>query len=80
MDKATRFLVVDDLALELHEHPIHVPIPKSVKTEKQMREFTKKVYADFMKLPYFSWYHGIGDVVVDGFTVRHHLVYPGIST
>ena len=60
------FLVLDDLALELHDHPIHVPIPATLpRTDAAMKRFTLQVYRDFMRLKHFSWTHGIADVIVD---------------
>ena len=73
-------MVLDDLAFELHDHPIFVPIPESIQTTKQMDKFVVKTYAAFMKLDCFDWYHRASDIVVDGYTVRHKYVYPSIST
>ena len=83
----TRYLVLDDLAFELTRYPIHVPIPPEIFVNKKMdqieaslRRFTLKVYHDFMKLPYFTWYHDVRHIVIDGFHVRWDKVYPSIST
>ena len=51
-----KYLVIDDLAFELHEHPIYVPIPGNIKTEKEMNKFTKKVLTKLMKLDFYKWY------------------------
>ncbi len=77
---ASRMLVLDDLALELHQHPIHVPIPDHVKSEEELKKFAISVYNDFMQLGYFSWYHAINEITINSFTVRSNCVYPNIST
>lgn len=76
------YLVVDDIAFELIDHPIYVPIPPKILEEKDeaLVRFTHRVYKDFMKLPYFTWYHTSKDIKVDGFSVRHDKIYPLIST
>jgi hypothetical protein len=78
------FLVLDDLAPELRDHPIHVPIPEHVpRTEQGMKKFTLSVFRDFMKLKHFRWTHHPNNIVVDGadgFMVRHNLVFPSLST
>jgi hypothetical protein len=80
------YLIIDDLAMELStEHPIHVPIPDDVlksldSSDLEMRKFTKKVLISLMKLPYYKWYHDIGDVIIGGFTIRQHNIYPSFST
>jgi hypothetical protein len=76
---AERWLVLDDLAMELHQRPVYVPIPATVRTEEDMEKFTRKVFKDFMRLPYYNWYHSMSDVVIDGFMTRGTLVFPDIS-
>jgi len=80
-------LVVDDLAFELPQHPIYVPIPQNVlagegyaSIDEALARFTLRVYKDFMKLPYFTWFHDARNIVIDGFSVRHDKIYPSIST
>ena len=76
------FLVIDDLALELGDHPIHVPIPDEVLDggDEELRKFTFEVLERFMTLPYFTWTHKPTSVVIDGFMMRHIYVYPSFST
>jgi hypothetical protein len=76
------FLVIDDLALELPDNPMYIPIPaKVIKSgDAGMRKFTLSVYRNLMKLPYFTWTHDPSQLVIDGFMVRHKKVYPSIST
>tara|TARA_A100001015_G_C14783930_1_gene630271 strand:+ start:418 stop:543 length:126 start_codon:yes stop_codon:yes gene_type:complete len=40
MEYMSKYLVIDDLAFELHEHPIYIPVPKTIKNEKEMDKFT----------------------------------------
>lgn len=75
-----KYLVIDDLAFELHEHPIYIPIPSNIKTEKEMNKFTKKVLTKLMKLDFYRWYHNIKDIIIDGYYVRNNNVYPNFST
>lgn len=76
------FLVIDDLALELREHPIDVPIPANVLSDGEdvLRKWTKRVYKRLMKLPYYKWTHNVNNIIIDGFIVRHKKIYPSIST
>jgi hypothetical protein len=77
------FLVIDDLALELFDHPIFVPIPPNVLKgpgDAALRKFTLKVLNALMKLPFYTWTHHPRNVVIDGFYVRHSSVYPSFST
>ena len=76
----SKYLVIDDLAFELHEHPIYVPIPKTIKTEKQMDKFTIKVLKKLMKLDFYKWYHNVKDIVIDGYYTRNNKIYPNFST
>ena len=76
----TKYLVIDDLAIELHEHPIYIPIPITCKTEKQMNSFTMKVLTKLMKLDFYKWYHTRKDIVIDGYYTRNNNVYPNFST
>ena len=75
-----KYLVLDSLAISLHNYPIHIPIPKNTKTEKQIITFTKKTIKNLMKLDIFEWYHNFKDIIIDGFTVRNNFIYPDIST
>ena len=59
-----KYLVVDDLAFELHEHPIYIPIPNNIKEEKQLNKFVMKVLKKLMKLDFYKWYHKINDVKI----------------
>ena len=70
----SKYLVIDDLAFELHEYPIYVPIPKTIKTEKQMNKFTINVLKKLMKLDFYKWYHNIKDVVIDGYYTRWKII------
>lgn len=49
-----KYLVLDSLAISLHNYPIHIPIPKNTNTEKQMVTFTKKTIKNLMKLDMFE--------------------------
>lgn len=83
MTRSGKLLVIDDLALELPDHPIHIPIPAQVlqsRGDAEMRKFTLGVLKTLMKLPYFTWTHKADGIVIDGFTVRHNKVYPSFST
>ena len=80
MRKSARLLVLDDLAFELHEHPIFVPIPESIRTTAQMNKFVITTYTEFMKLKCFKWYHKSEDIVVNDYMVRNNYIYPWIST
>ena len=75
-----KYLVIDDLALELHDHPIYVPIPNNLKTEKQLDKFVINVLKKLMKLDFYNWYHKINDVVINGYYTRNNNIYPEFST
>ncbi len=78
---ADLFLVLDDLAMELPGHPIHVPIPPAaLADEAALKSFTMQVLRDLMRLPYFQWTQPVENVVVDGFSLLHKNVYPSFST
>jgi hypothetical protein len=78
------FMVFDDLALELGDNPIIIPIPPHVleggDTDKKMRAFTTFALKHLMRLPFFTWTHHIKDVIIDGFMVRQNKIYPEFST
>lgn len=75
-----KYLVIDDLAIELHEHPIYVPVPNNIKTENQMNKFVIKILKKLMKLNFYNWYHNITDIKIDGYYVRNKNIYPEFST
>jgi hypothetical protein len=78
-----KYLVIDDLAVELHERPIYVPIPEDILKQEDigaLKRFTRSVLKKLMKLDFYTWYHSIGDVVVESFFVRNNNMYPVIST
>ena len=75
-----KYLVLDDLAISLHNYPIYIPIPKNIKTEKGLKNFTKKSIKKLMKIDLFEWYHDIRDIEISDFMVRNNLLYPNIST
>ena len=75
-----KYLVVDDLAFELHEHPIYIPIPNNIKEEKQLNKFVMKVLKKLMKLDFYNWYHKINDIKIDGYYTRNNNIYPEFST
>jgi hypothetical protein len=82
MHMSTWYLIIDDLASELRDtRHIPVPIPTHVlKNERKLREFTMQTLRSLMALPMYTWHHAPEDVVIDGFTVRGHSVYPSFST
>lgn len=76
-----KFLVIDDLAIELHEKPVYIPIPEEVfLSEDMLKEFTMKTYVALMTLPYWKWYHSPEDIAIGGFYTRNNCIYPEIST
>lgn len=80
MNTKDKYLVIDDLAFELHKHPIYVPLPNNLKTEKQLNKFVITVLKKLMKLDFYKWYHKINDVVIDGYYSRNNFIYPEFST
>lgn len=77
------YLVVDDLAIELKQYPIHIPIPNTIlenNDDELLRMFTIDVIKNLMSLNYFTWTHHIEDVIIDSFDVRHDKIYPSFST
>ena len=75
-----KYLVIDDLAIELHEHPIYVPIPNEIITEKELNKYVIKILKKLMKLDFYNWYHKINDVVINGYYTRNNNIYPEFST
>lgn len=75
-----KYLVIDDLAFELHEHPIYVPIPDNIKEDILLNKFVINVLKKLMKLDFYNWYHEIDDVIIDGYYTRNNNIYPEFST
>lgn len=81
MKQPQKYLVIDDLALELQERPIFVPIPDAaLKDDKSMTKFTLSTLKQLMKLSMWTWFHRLEDVTINGYMVRMHNIYPNFST
>ena len=78
--KTQKYVVFDDLAFCLTRNPVVVPLPAGVTSDKAIRAFIMKTPEKLMRVDCFDWYHGIADVVLDGYTLRLDRVYPNFST
>jgi len=71
-----RHIILNNFSYELKENPIYIRIPENVVNKDDIIEFIRKVYKDFMELPYFTWFMNIDDACISDIEEYHRYFLP----